>query len=529
MDSMVDELVVLLLCQYECINRLELCIKYERRLELEATLERCRTTMAQHYRRIDTFFRFNNSNSADEDISDYKKLLVKFSLHLLNRFFIPFCAQDGLSHQCRLHLQTGCRFCTLYFCSPVVDGTEFGYSSLRLGLPHLLMLLKTASSIQNLSFDGQIVTLLHGYIFRLIQEEPRGKRERLLNELTRDLTAYDEIRNQFDPPEWNVFHEGLGVIYNDFMDGSADTSDQIRQAWRMNIERGLLHLICALMCMVSDKDGKSLDEMAGGLGLTVTNIEDWQDELAEDDDRLPADMLRAMARRCSRVIEHDCSTADRLPSHLKLEMRFMAHGRTILAKSFANDPPSGLADDARDAMDDEQLEPVTVVNPQDVVVVQQVEERAQSDAETAPPPPQRLRPASPAPLQPHEQRRSRPATDRVPSPTVFLSSEPEQQRPRSKAAHQVDSTRPPSAAPSRDSLGGSHMGGRRAKNVWTEAEVAALEAGLQKFGRSWASILAKYKKVFHPTRTNVDLKDKARNERMRRQRNGLGLGGFACC
>jgi hypothetical protein len=66
------------------------------------------------------------------------------------------------------------------------------------------------------------------------------------------------------------------------------------------------------------------------------------------------------------------------------------------------------------------------------------------------------------------------------------------------------------------------------KVMWTAAEVDALDRGLRTYGKNWAKILTTYKHQFSSTRSNVDLKDKARNEKMKRERAGLALGGFSC-
>jgi hypothetical protein len=71
---------------------------------------------------------------------------------------------------------------------------------------------------------------------------------------------------------------------------------------------------------------------------------------------------------------------------------------------------------------------------------------------------------------------------------------------------------------------------RRPKNPWTDYEVQLLEDGIRDFGSGqWAKILARHGRGdggFLAGRTSVDLKDKARNEKRRRQRNGEALGGF---
>lgn len=73
---------------------------------------------------------------------------------------------------------------------------------------------------------------------------------------------------------------------------------------------------------------------------------------------------------------------------------------------------------------------------------------------------------------------------------------------------------------------GDQVNRSRSKTPWQDDEVKALENGIGKYGRGWASILSEYGGHFHPSRTNVDLKDKARNEKRRREKLGVNLGAF---
>lgn len=76
---------------------------------------------------------------------------------------------------------------------------------------------------------------------------------------------------------------------------------------------------------------------------------------------------------------------------------------------------------------------------------------------------------------------------------------------------------------------------RRKKEPWQNFEVMMLEEGLKKFGPRWSRILQEYQSnddkpggAFLPCRNPVDLKDKARNEIMRRRKNQLPLGPYEC-
>ena len=65
-----------------------------------------------------------------------------------------------------------------------------------------------------------------------------------------------------------------------------------------------------------------------------------------------------------------------------------------------------------------------------------------------------------------------------------------------------------------------HTGKRR---PWSEKELEALEKGIKQFGTSWAQIEAHFGSKM-PGRNQVDMKDKARTERRKRQKLGLDDG-----
>ncbi|RKO88756.1 hypothetical protein BDK51DRAFT_26806, partial [Blyttiomyces helicus] len=72
---------------------------------------------------------------------------------------------------------------------------------------------------------------------------------------------------------------------------------------------------------------------------------------------------------------------------------------------------------------------------------------------------------------------------------------------------------------------GSSSPSRRTRNSWSDEELSALEEGMKQFHciyNRWAGIRAKYPDILG-TRTPVDLKDKARNENLRRRKIGADL------
>ncbi|CAG8557402.1 10110_t:CDS:1 [Acaulospora morrowiae] len=69
---------------------------------------------------------------------------------------------------------------------------------------------------------------------------------------------------------------------------------------------------------------------------------------------------------------------------------------------------------------------------------------------------------------------------------------------------------------------------KKARSKWTSAELEALEEGMNLFGTSWVQILEKYGRAGGPLRNRnpVQLKDKARNEKLRRIKMEVPLGIF---
>ncbi|CAI2172960.1 11249_t:CDS:1 [Funneliformis geosporum] len=66
------------------------------------------------------------------------------------------------------------------------------------------------------------------------------------------------------------------------------------------------------------------------------------------------------------------------------------------------------------------------------------------------------------------------------------------------------------------------------RHFWTPLELRALETGMNEFGTQWAKILRIYGGTHGPlrNRSSVQLKDKARNEKLKRIKYNLDLGIF---
>ncbi|CAG8442435.1 8785_t:CDS:2 [Scutellospora calospora] len=66
------------------------------------------------------------------------------------------------------------------------------------------------------------------------------------------------------------------------------------------------------------------------------------------------------------------------------------------------------------------------------------------------------------------------------------------------------------------------------RNKWTELELYYLEIGMIKYGTKWEKILKDYGKPHGQLRNRIapNLKDKARNEKLKRLREGIPLGIF---
>ena len=72
------------------------------------------------------------------------------------------------------------------------------------------------------------------------------------------------------------------------------------------------------------------------------------------------------------------------------------------------------------------------------------------------------------------------------------------------------------------------LNGRVKRRMWSAEELKYLTKGMKRFGVDWMGIKLLYGGPGYPLeiRTPVDLKDKARNERNRRENSGLALGPF---
>ena len=69
---------------------------------------------------------------------------------------------------------------------------------------------------------------------------------------------------------------------------------------------------------------------------------------------------------------------------------------------------------------------------------------------------------------------------------------------------------------------------KRVKKMWTDQELDALEEGMRQYGKQWSVIKKKYgdKGQVLKHRTAIQLKDKARSEFVRRQRDHIETGVF---
>ncbi|KAI7882612.1 hypothetical protein K492DRAFT_58613 [Lichtheimia hyalospora FSU 10163] len=69
---------------------------------------------------------------------------------------------------------------------------------------------------------------------------------------------------------------------------------------------------------------------------------------------------------------------------------------------------------------------------------------------------------------------------------------------------------------------------RKLNEYWTDEEIAALDEGLRLYNKRWAFIKTRYPNALS-NRTNVQLKDKARNVARQRQRDGVPLEHYEGC
>ena len=69
---------------------------------------------------------------------------------------------------------------------------------------------------------------------------------------------------------------------------------------------------------------------------------------------------------------------------------------------------------------------------------------------------------------------------------------------------------------------------RKLNEYWTDEEVEALDEGLRLYSKRWSFIKAKYAHILY-NRTNVQLKDKARNIARQRRKQGIPLEHYQGC
>ncbi|CAG8820644.1 5389_t:CDS:1, partial [Racocetra persica] len=85
------------------------------------------------------------------------------------------------------------------------------------------------------------------------------------------------------------------------------------------------------------------------------------------------------------------------------------------------------------------------------------------------------------------------------------------------------------AYPNRPLINSIRNHNRRLRKKWTNEELQALEDGMREYGTHWVQILEKHGSSSGPlrNRTQIQLKDKARNEKQRRMKAGMDVGVFA--
>ncbi|CAG8534992.1 15917_t:CDS:2 [Racocetra fulgida] len=85
------------------------------------------------------------------------------------------------------------------------------------------------------------------------------------------------------------------------------------------------------------------------------------------------------------------------------------------------------------------------------------------------------------------------------------------------------------AHPDRPLINSIRNHNRRLRKKWSNEELQALEDGMREYGTHWVQILEKHGSSSGPlrNRTQIQLKDKARNEKQRRMKAGMDVGVFA--
>ncbi|CDH59799.1 predicted protein [Lichtheimia corymbifera JMRC:FSU:9682] len=112
------------------------------------------------------------------------------------------------------------------------------------------------------------------------------------------------------------------------------------------------------------------------------------------------------------------------------------------------------------------------------------------------------------------------------SSTSVTTAPPIQQRRRHHRRELPDNERYNATAPVPQQQNGDRL--RKLNEYWTDEEVAALDQGLREYSRRWVAIKARFPDILR-NRTNVQLKDKARNIARQRRKDGLPLEHYEGC
>ena len=136
-------------------------------------------------------------------------------------------------------------------------------------------------------------------------------------------------------------------------------------------------------------------------------------------------------------------------------------------------------------------------------------------------------------------RDTTPTTPTTPTPIIFkqkkqisypLLTSPQHASPLVIVPQPTPQPPEISELPASDNMSDEFNHFRRVKKriFWTPLELEALENGMKEYGTQWARILRSYGGNHGPLRNRnaVQLKDKARNEKLRRIKSNLDLGVF---
>ncbi|KAI8337513.1 hypothetical protein BC941DRAFT_37766 [Chlamydoabsidia padenii] len=132
--------------------------------------------------------------------------------------------------------------------------------------------------------------------------------------------------------------------------------------------------------------------------------------------------------------------------------------------------------------------------------------------------------SSPRRTIPFPQDRTPELESQAPSRGINLTATTSSQQDRTHELRlQIPARRPNLTASSSQSTSKP----RRRKIFWTSDEIAALQEGLEIYQqRAWQSILVQFRERFHPSRTGMDLRDKAKNEIKQRLTRNEPLEAF---